>query len=55
MLPKIKAGSEKHTFSEMNTVYGFPRFVNYYRQFLPDDSKIIIPLIELTKENISFG
>ena len=52
---KVQTIVEWDTPSCVNDVQGFIGFGNFYRRFIRDFSKIIAPLVHLTKKNVPFS
>ena len=51
---KVRMVLEWHIQRSMRDVQCFVGFVNFYRKFIQDYSKLILPLIQLTKKGQSF-
>lgn len=51
---KIKAVAEWPIPSTVKEIQSFLGFINFYRRFIRDFSKIAIPLVALTKKNVVF-
>jgi len=51
---KVKAICEWPTLSKVGDVRAFLGLVGYYRKFIPNFSRIALPLTELTKNHITF-
>ena len=51
---KIKAIESSECPRSVKGVRGFVRFANYYREFVPNFSTVVMPLTALTKKNAPF-
>ncbi|KAL7605793.1 uncharacterized protein LOC128133539 [Lactuca sativa] len=51
---KIKAVMQWEVPRSPSEIWGFLGLAGYYRRFIQDFSKIVVPLIQLTKKNVTF-